>query len=138
MMLMRCARIWIYGAVFVGLIGVAAVAQAADDTARFYGTWKSSFPYNGQTITMVSVHDASGYKNYVVTPTGNQAAGDGTFSAANGKWSSSAAAPNNVGVYHFLNNNTVVCTNAAGLGGTWRREKSAPSPAGPGPNPTVT
>ena len=67
MMLKRCTRIWIYVAVAAGLIGLATVARAADDTARFYGTWKTSFLYNGQTVTMVSVHDASGYKNYVVT-----------------------------------------------------------------------
>jgi len=143
---MRCARIWICNALVVGLIGMATVAHAADDTARFYGTWKTSFPYNGQTVTMVSVHDASGYKNYVVTPAGNQPAGDGTFSAASGKWTSSAAAPNNVGVYHFLNNNTVVCTNAVGQVVTWRRDKSAqisptPSPGhdeppAPQPNPS--
>jgi TPR repeat protein len=125
MMLLRWGRIWIRSALVVGLIGMATVAHAADDTARFYGTWKTSFPYNGQTVTMVSVHDASGYKNYVVTPTGYQPAGDGTFSAANGKWTSSAAQPNNVGVYHFIDNNTVVWTNAVGQVVTWRRDKSA-------------
>src|ERR1035437_5064913 len=125
MMLLRWGRIWIRSALVVGLIGVATVAYAADDTARFYGTWKTSFPYNGQTVNAVSIHDASGYRNYVVSPAGNQPAGDGTFSAANGKWTSSAAEPNNVGVYHFIDNNTVVCTNAVGQVVTWRRDKSA-------------
>lgn len=136
MMPMRRTRIQIYMALAASLIGLATIAQAADDTARFYGPWKTSFVYNKQTVTLVSVHDASGYKNYVVTPMGNQPAGDGTFSAANGKWSSSAAAPNNIGVYHFLNNNAVVCTNAAGQVVTWRRDQSAqptPTPS-PGPN----
>src|SRR5580704_17110529 len=138
MMQLRWARIWIFSALVVGLVGLATVAHAADDTARFFGTWKTSFPYNGQTVTLISVHDENGYQNYVVTPSGNQPAGNGTFSAANGKWSSSAAAPNNVGVYHFLSNNTVVCTNAVGQVVTWRREKSPPTPAGPDPNPPAT
>jgi TPR repeat protein len=120
-------------ALAAGVIGLAAVAHAADDTARFYGTWKTSFLYNGQTVTMLSVHDANGYKNYVVTPTGNQPFGDGTFSAANGKWTSSAAAPNDGGAYHFINASTVVCTNSAGQSVTWRREKAAPTTPTPPP-----
>ena len=144
-MLTRRTKIRICGALVACLIGLATFAHAADDTARFYGTWKTSFPYNGQTVTMVSVHDASGYKNYVVTPSGNQPAGDGTFSAANGKWTSSAAKPNNVGVYHFISPDIVVCTNSAGQTVTWRRDKSAQptqtpppgldEPPAPQPNP---
>jgi hypothetical protein len=134
-MLMRCTKLQIYVAVAASLLGLTAITRAADDTARFYGTWKTSIPYNGQTVTLVSEHDASGYKNYVVTPSGNQPAGDGTFSAANGKWSSSAAAPNNIGVYHFLNNNAVVCTNAVGQVVTWRRDKSAQAAPTPSPGP---
>jgi TPR repeat protein len=115
-------------------------APAADDTARFYGTWKTSFPYNGQTVTIISVHDQDGYKNYLVTPTGNQPFGDGTFSASNGRWSSSAPAPNDGGTYHFISADTVLCTNSAGQTVTWRREKSAPPPlsspaANPSPSP---
>jgi len=126
-------------ALAAGLIGLTTVAHAADDTARFYGTWKTTFPYNGETVTMVSVHDASGYHNYVVLPTGNQPAGDGAFSAANGKWTATADKPNDSGTYRFTDNNTVVCTNAAGQVVTWRRDRSAqptptPSP-GPQPNP---
>src|SRR5579862_1436764 len=122
-----------------GLGGVRA-ALAADDTARFYGTWKISFPYNGQTVTIISVHDQNGYKNYLVTPTGNQPFGDGTFSAANGRWRSSAPAPNDGGTYKFTSNNEAVCTNSAGQTVTWRRAKAfQPSPTpgpGPGTNPT--
>lgn len=99
---------------FAGLIVLATAAWASDDTARFYGTWKTTVVANGQTATIVSIHDANGYRNFVRTPTGDVPAGDGTFSAADGKWSSNAAAPNNGGVYHFVGNNTVIATNAAG------------------------
>src|SRR5579862_776980 len=99
--------------VFAALVLLATIANAGDDTARFYGTWKTTVVLNGQTVTVISVHDASGYKNYAQTSTGQTSAGDGTFMAANGKWSSNAPFPNNGGVYHFLNNDTVVATNAA-------------------------
>src|ERR1700676_3664038 len=85
----------------------AATARADDDTARFYGTWQATFSYNRQPITMLSVHDEGGYKNYVVAPTGNVPAGDGTFQAANGKYTTSAPAPNNAGIYHFIGANIV-------------------------------
>ena len=139
-MLTRRARIGMCSALAAGLIGLVTVARAADDTARFFGTWKTTFPYNGATVTLVSVHDASGYHNYVVLPTGNQPAGDGAFSAANGKWTAGADKPNDSGTYHFTNNNTIVCTNAAGQTVTWVRDTSfrptpAPSPA-PQPNPS--
>jgi hypothetical protein len=80
----------------------------------------------------VSVHDASGYKNYV----GNMPAGGGTFSATNGKYTTSADNPNDSGTYHFLGDNIVVCTNAAGQTVTWKRDKTpAPAPAtAPPPN----
>jgi TPR repeat protein len=113
-------------------------AYAADDTARFYGTWKTSFLYNGQTVTMISVHDQDGYKNFIVTPSGNQPFGDGTFSAANGRWSSSAPPPNDGGTYHFLSPDAVVCTNSAGQTVTWRREKVTPAVPGPATNPVVS
>lgn len=116
------------------LILLATTARAGDDTARFYGTWISTVPYNGQTVTIVSIHDASGYKNYVRLPTGDVPAGDGTFSAANGKWSSNAAAPNNAGIYHFMNNDTVVATNGAGQTVTWVRNKT-PAAAATSPTP---
>jgi hypothetical protein len=112
-------------ALAVIVIGLATIANAADDTARFCGQWKTSFPFNGQTVTMISIRDQDGYHDYVVTPAGNQPAGDGSFSGANGKWSSSATGPNNEGTYHFLNANTVVCTNYAGQTATWGRDKTA-------------
>lgn len=109
---------------FIGL------ATAADDTARFYGTWETNITYNGQTVTLVTLHDAAGYKNYWRLPTGNTSAGDGTFSAANGRYQTNAAKPNDSGTYHFINSDTVVCTNAAGQTVTWKRAKS-PAPASP-------
>ena len=115
------------------MILLATGARAADDTARFYGTWKTTVVLNGQTVTVISVHDASGYKNYAQTPAGNTPAGDGTFMAANGKWSSNAPFPNNGGVYHFLNNDTVVATNAAAQTVTWTRDKAAEAAAAKGP-----
>ena len=124
---------------FAGLIVLATAAWASDDTARFYGTWKTTVVANGQTVTIVSIHDANGYKNFVRTPTGDLPAGDGTFSAADGKWSSNAAAPNNGGVYHFVGNDTVIATNAAGQTVTWVRDKSArvASPAPVNSSPTM-
>ena len=117
---------------FAALILLATMAHAADDTARFYGTWKATIVLNGQTITVISLHDASGFKNYVPSPTGPIPVGDGTFTAANGKWSSNAPFPNNGGGYHFLNNDTVVTTNAASQTVTWTRDKAAEAPAAPG------
>jgi hypothetical protein len=122
MMPKQWTRISTCAVLAAGLLGLAATARAGDDTARFYGTWKTSFPYNGQMVTMISVHDASGFKNYVVLPSGNTPAGDGQFSAANGRWTASGEKPNDSGTYHFLGDNTVVCTNAAGQAVTWRRE----------------
>jgi hypothetical protein len=86
----------------VGLIGLITAAHAADDTARFYGTWEGNILYNNQTLTIVSVHNASGYKNYMRLPNGNTPAGDGTFFAADGKYSTSAEKPNDSGVYRFI------------------------------------
>ena len=83
-------------AVAACVIGLAAIAHAADDTARFYGTWETSFPYNGQTVVMVSGHDARGFKNYLRSPSGLTPAGDGGFSAANGRYSAGAARPNDL------------------------------------------
>ncbi len=115
------------------LLILATTASAGDDTARFYGTWKTVVPANGQMVTVVSVHDASGVKNYIQTPAGLAPAGEGTYSAANGKWSSNAPYPNNGGVYHFLNDNTVVAVNAAGQATTWVRDKAAEAAAKAGP-----
>jgi TPR repeat protein len=115
------------------LLGLAGSAHAADDTARFYGTWDAIFPYNGQMVTIVSIHDSGGFKNYVVLPSGNSPAGDGTFSAANGRYKTSAPKPNDAGTYRFVNDDSVVCTNAAGQTLTWNRDKTSPVQAPPGP-----
>jgi TPR repeat protein len=107
-----------------GLIGPVRAAHAADDTARFSGTWQATFVVNGQTVTMLSVHDGHGFRNYFVLPTGNTPAGDGTFAAANGRYTTSGAKANDVGTYRFLDDNTVICTNGAGLSATWKRVKA--------------
>jgi hypothetical protein len=65
--------------VLAGLTLFVTGSRAGDDIARFYGTWKTSVPMSGQTVTIVSVHDASGYKNFIETPTGQLPAGNGTF-----------------------------------------------------------
>lgn len=106
----------------------AAIA-ASDDTARFFGTWKLEMPYFGQPVTMISVHDAGGYQNYVLIPSGLMATGrvpigNGTFSAANGKSTAAADKPNNSGTYRFTDADTVVSTNAAGQTATWKRYTS--------------
>jgi hypothetical protein len=123
-------------ALAAGLIGLAPTAHAADDTARFYGEWKTSFPFNGQTVTIISVHDANGYSNYVLTPTGYTFAGSGAFSASNGIWFAAAPPPQNGGTYHFVDNNTAICSNAAGQTVTWRRDNTPlPGVAASGPQP---
>ena len=138
--------LWFCVTLTAGLIGLAGVAKASDDTARFYGTWRTSFLYNGQLVTMVSVHDAKGYQNYFVAPTGSTPAGTGTFSAANGRYQTSADKPNDSGTYKFIDDDTVICTNAAGQTVTWKREKgpqprsaasSPPPPPQPAPAPAV-
>ena len=114
------------------LVWLAAISltHAADDTARFYGNWTAAFAVNGQTVTMLSIHDPAGYKNFFVAANGNVAAGNGSFSAANGRYSTNAPAPNDAGTYRFVDNDTVVCTNAAGQTLTWKRAKeSAAAPA---------
>jgi len=111
--------------VALGLFLLATVARAADDTARFYGTWKAYIVVNGKTITLISVHDTNGYKGYVRQPNGGDTPTDeGTFSAANGKYKTNAGYPNDGGVYRFVGNDTVICTNMAGQVATWIRIKS--------------
>ncbi len=78
-------NLWICMSLVAGLIALATAVRAADDKARFYGTWQAHILINGQVITVISIHDADGYKNYVRTPTGDTPAGEGTFSAANGR-----------------------------------------------------
>jgi TPR repeat protein len=117
----------------VAIFLIASTARAADDTARFYGTWKAYVPLNGQTITLISIHDENGYQNFVRQPAGGDTpAGTGTFSAANGKYKTSAGFPNDGGFYKFMGNDTVVCTNLAGQVVTWKRLKpDTPEPRAP-------
>src|SRR5580698_5888250 len=124
MMRKRRTRIWISMALSAGalLAGGARRAQAADDTARFYGAWIASFELNGQMVVLESIHDGSGYKNYVRLPNGGSTpAGGGSFSASNGKWTATAAAPDNSGTYTFADDYTAACTNAAGQTVHWLR-----------------
>jgi TPR repeat protein len=115
--------------IFLGLAAFAGtVASAADDTARFYGTWQAHIQTNGQIVTVISVHDANGYKNYMRQPSGDTPAGEGAFSAANGTYKTSAESPNNGGLYYFMGNDTAVCTNLAGQIITWRRLKASAEP----------
>ena len=125
------ARVYIFpcAIIFLVLAGITAkVARAGDDTARFYGTWEAHIQANGQIVTVISVHDANGYKNFVRLPSGDTPAGEGTFSAANGRYQTNAPSPNNGGVYYFLGNDTAVCTNLAGKIVTWRRLKTSAEP----------
>jgi TPR repeat protein len=121
-------------ALAAGAVGMVPTVRAANDTARFNGKWKTSFLYNGQTVTMVSIHEGSGFENYVLVPNGAVAAGSGTFSAVDGKWTASADKPNNSGTYHFANNNTIMCTNALGQAVVWQRD-DAPLPPVVAPPP---
>ena len=106
------------------LILSARSARAGDDTARFYGTWKTTGTVSGQKVAIISVHDASGYHNVVKMPTGDVPVG-GTFHAADGNWSSNTPYPYNSGTYRFQDNDHVVQTNAAGEALTWVRDKTA-------------
>lgn len=103
----------------------APAMQAGDDTTRFFGTWVASFVANGQTISMVSVHGPSGYSNTWRSAAGDTPAGSGGFSAADGRYKTTAPSPNDAGTYRFTGDDTVVCTNAAGQTVTWHREKAA-------------
>jgi TPR repeat protein len=115
----------------IGSMGLIPAARAANDTARFNGKWKTSFPYNGQTINLVSIHEGQGFKNYSLVSNGAVPAGAGTFSAADGRWTATSAPPNNAGTYHFTNDNTVVCTNALGQTVVWQRDDSPLPPVAP-------
>jgi hypothetical protein len=119
----------VFAAGLIGSIGHPLAARGADDTARFFGQWKTTITNNGQTVTIISVHDAEGYKNYVLTPTGFTFAGSGAFSAANGIWFAAAPPPNNGGTYHFVDSNTAICSNAVGQSVTWKRDRT-PLPQG--------
>jgi TPR repeat protein len=124
--------VWIGGLAASLLIGSTQTAWAADDTARFYGTWVTSVPVNGKLLTLVSVHDAAGYTNSWRSSSGSTPAGSGDFTAADGKYRSTAPWPNDSGTYRFTDNDTAVCTNAAGQTATWRRDKTAATtPAAP-------
>lgn len=120
----RWIQLGLSAALVAGWMGGVPAAHAADDTARFYGQWKIVVPVNGQMVTVISVHDANGYTNYVATASGFAFAGSGAFSAVNGVWTAAAAPPNNAGTYHFVDRNTVVCANALGQVVTWRRDST--------------
>lgn len=127
MILKRGAKFRAGAAVAFGAMVLVVGVRAADDTARFYGTWTGSFSIAGQTVTIRSMHDAAGYHNFIVAPTGDVDAGTGTFSAADGKYYTNAPAPNDTGTYRFVGEDTAVCTNAAGQTVTWKRVKSSPA-----------
>lgn len=109
---------------------LSAPVKAADETARYYGTWTTTTVVNGQTVTIVSMHDRRGYHNSIRAPTGDVPAGEGTFTAVNGVWQANAPPPNDHGVYRFINDDTVTATNAIGQTVTWVRVKRS---SGPGP-----
>ncbi len=121
--------------------------RAADDTARFNGTWQTTIPYNGQSLTLVSVHDGSTYKNYIILPNGAMPIGDGRFSAVDGKWTATSDKGNDGGTYQFPNNDTITGTNSTGQNYVWKRDNNplppiigavppAPAPV-PAPAPPV-
>ena len=111
-----CKRTWICTVLAAGLIGLVTTVRAADDTARFNGAWKTNFPYNGQNVTLVSVHDGSKFRNYLLLPQGSMPVGDGTLTAADGKWTITAATTgNDSGTYEFTDDNTAICKNATGV-----------------------
>jgi len=78
------------------------VTHAADDTARFYGSWTASFPLNGQTVTMLSIHDPAGYKNFFAAPNGNVPAGADRNDASALTWAQKSAAQNDADGLYYL------------------------------------
>ncbi|MGO8758768.1 MAG: hypothetical protein ACLQG3_11655 [Terracidiphilus sp.] len=118
----------------IGLTALAPTARAANDTARFYGQWKTTVFANGQMVTVISVHDASGYRNYVATPTGFTLVASGAFAAANGMWMAAASPPGNRGAYRFVGSNTVITSNAMGQTATWTRDNTPLTRAGTAPS----
>src|SRR5581483_7615673 len=137
--------LWTRLALLALLLAAARPARAEDDTAKFNGKWKGVVPVNGQSLTMQSIHDGNVYKNYVIAPTGAIAAGDGTFSAVEGKWTAVASNGSDSGTYHFLNPDRVFCKDVNGVIVVWERDNTplpplvgvpvAPAPAAPA-NPT--
>jgi caspase domain-containing protein len=105
------------------LIGWLPAARASDDTARFYGQWKATFPVNGVRVTVISVHDANGYANYVVSGDTVTFVVSGSYSASNGIWTATPGVGNS-GSYHFVDRDTVVCANSTGLVLTWKRDRT--------------
>jgi hypothetical protein len=121
-------KMWISlgrGAVLAFALGcMVPAAIAADDTARFYGQWKTTVLLNGQMITFISVHDANGETTYLQSATGITLANVAKFSAANGIWFAAVAPPNNAGTYRFVNKDKAICTNAIGQTVTWTRDST--------------
>ena len=123
----------------VGLIGTAPVAHAADDTARFFGQWKiaslsmarRSRLFRSTTPTVI----ATMFRRRPAI----LFAGSGAFSAANGIWFAAAPPPDNGGTYHFVDNDTAICSNSVGQTVTWRRDNTQlPGIAGSGTQPLAT
>jgi TPR repeat protein len=125
-------------ALVVGLFGPGAAIHAADDTTRFNGTWEFTFPYNGQMLTMVSEHSGGTFKNHVRLPNGDTSVVQGQFSALKGRWTATADQPNDSGSYRFIDNDTVICTNAIGQTATWHRVGAAQHVSVPHPATTST
>jgi len=126
---MRMRRVGSTVVMALGLVTAAIRANGADDTARFYGTWETTIQVNGQALTLVSLHDASGYHNHWHLPTGDVPAGEGAFSAADGRYTAAAPKPNDAGVYHFQSDDRVACTNAIGQHVVWTRTATLGSSA---------
>jgi hypothetical protein len=111
----------------VTLAGDAPKARAADDTVRFYGQWKTTLIANGQPVTVISIHDVNGYRNYVASPKGFILANSGPFLAVNGTWFAQDTSAHS-GAYHFVDDNTIVCSDTSGLTVTWKRDSTSLGP----------
>jgi len=90
---------------------------SANDTLRFNGTWTATLIVQGQSVTVTSIHSTSHYVNRI----GDVTIASGQFFAANGRYKTSAPTPDDSGTYRFIDTETVVCTNSAGLVATWTR-----------------
>ncbi|HEY2588364.1 MAG TPA: hypothetical protein VGI81_21670 [Tepidisphaeraceae bacterium] len=141
------ARVSAGWAIVVLWLAVPRAAWAGDDMAKFEGKWKGVAQVNEQSITIESIHDSKGYKNYMITPAGSVPANVGTFSAADGNWTAKETNASDWGTYQFIGADSVLCRDIAGNVVLWQRDNTPlpalapgaapkpPAPNAPGPNP---
>ena len=130
-------RALLIGLVLCCMVGGAIPVRAGDDTARFYGTWKISFPVQRPDRNADFSSRSERLSELPGDAHGKSAHRRGQFFRRQRQMDISAAAPNNGGTYRFTSATSAVCTNNAGQTVTWRRENGLPTAfvAGAGTDP---